>query len=62
MDDEFTKEALRFMTDAKKADKPFFCLAGMQPACTSGRTSRRKVGEDAQLGEWLVARRHAWPA
>ena len=24
MDDEFTKEALRFMTDAKKADKPFF--------------------------------------
>ena len=24
VDDEFTKEALRFMTDAKKADKPFF--------------------------------------
>ena len=24
VDDEFTKEALRFMTDAKKGDKPFF--------------------------------------
>jgi len=24
VDEEFTKEALRFMTDAKKADKPFF--------------------------------------
>ena len=24
VDDEFTTEALRFMTDAKKADKPFF--------------------------------------
>ncbi|HEV3256365.1 MAG TPA: arylsulfatase, partial [Gemmataceae bacterium] len=24
IDEEFTKEALRFMTDAKKADKPFF--------------------------------------
>src|SRR5476649_2954109 len=24
VDDEFTKEALRFMADAKKADKPFF--------------------------------------
>ena len=24
VDDEFTKEALRFMTDAKKTDKPFF--------------------------------------
>ena len=24
-DEEFTREALRFITDAKKADKPFFC-------------------------------------
>ncbi len=25
VDEEFTREALRFMTDARKADKPFFC-------------------------------------
>ncbi len=25
VDDEVTKEAIRFMTEAKKADKPFFC-------------------------------------
>lgn len=40
VDDEFTKEALRFMADAKQADKPF-SSGGTPPACTFGRTSHR---------------------
>ena len=31
VDDEFTKEALRFMTDAKKENKPFFRLVECHP-------------------------------
>ena len=40
VDAEVTHEALRFMEDAKRENKPFF-LGGTPPACTSGRGSRR---------------------
>ena len=40
VDDEFTKEALRFMTDAKKATSRS-SSGGTPRGCTSGRTSAR---------------------
>src|SRR5688572_3517668 len=42
VDEEVTKEAIRFMSDAKKADKPFF-VGGIRPGCTSGPGSRRRA-------------------
>ena len=42
IDEEVTKLSLDYLEKAKKADKPFF-LGGTPLACTSSRTSRRRV-------------------
>ena len=55
VDDEFTKEALRFMDEAKKGDKPFF-LWWNSTACTSGPTLAQVGRQDRPR---RLSRRHA---
>ena len=43
IDEEFTKEALRFMTDAEEGRTSRSSCGGTRRACTSGRASRRRA-------------------